>query len=226
MKKKLILGIIFLLPLSLVFFLNSGETKFKPLDIYYDLRNPEFDPSFLTAKNCPPNFVDSIWRVRDFALKDQNNRDFSLKNVEGKIFVANFILTRCTNSICPTMVAELVRVQEAFANPEYDIHLLSFSIDPEYDSPEILRQYATTYRANGDYWHFLTGDKAEIYQQAHCSYFVAAQSQGDYSTIDHADKLILVDKERRIRGYYSGTSRQEVDRLITEIQLLLKEYQR
>jgi protein SCO1/2 len=119
-----------------------------------------------------------------------------------------------------------VRVQEAFANPEYDIHLLSFSIDPEYDSPEILRQYATTYRANGDYWHFLTGDKAEIYQQAHCSYFVAAQSQGDYSTIDHADKLILVDKERRIRGYYSGTSRQEVDRLITEIQLLLKEYQR
>jgi protein SCO1 len=222
-QKKITLIMLLLIPLGIVFFLNSGEANFKPLTIYYDLRNSEFDPTFIEARGCTPNFVDSTHAVLDFDLLDQDSTTFSLGRIENKIFVVSFVLTRCAQGICPTMASELVRVQEAFANPEQDVHIVSFSIDPEYDTPNVLKQYATYYRANTDYWHFLTGSKEVIYKQAHCSYFVAAQDGKTFAQIDHADKLVLVDKKRRIRGYYSGTSRQEVDRLITEIQLLLRE---
>ncbi|MCC5943816.1 MAG: SCO family protein [Bernardetiaceae bacterium] len=224
-KKWLILGAIFIVPIFFIILVYSGENEYTTLDIYYDLRNPEFDPGFIEANDCEPNFKDSVHHVRHFELINQDSQQVKEADMRGKIYVANFILTRCTQNICPQMSSELVRVQEAFGERE-DVRIASFSIDPEHDTPYKLRKYAALYKANTKHWMFFTGEKEQIHQLAKCSYFIAIEDGGSYASLDHSDRFILIDKEGKIRGYYNGTSRQDVDRLINELQLLMREYER
>ncbi|WP_448518277.1 SCO family protein [Rhodoflexus sp.] len=209
------LMLILVLPaLAFLFLRGFGENEFA-----LPILNPE-------SGECAPNKVDGIHRIPSFSFINQDGLPFSEKDLEGKIYVTDFFFTRCPD-ICLTMSSELARVSEAVKNyPE--VVILSHTVDPRYDSAQVLKAYAERYKANPNQWIFVTGDKAAIYEQARCGYYIAAKPATADTEIDfiHSDKFVLVDKEKRIRGYYSGTRREDVDRLIMEIQVLLSEYKK
>ncbi len=161
-------------------------------------------------------------RIADFKLVNQNGDTITLQNLEGKIYVADFFFTTCP-TICPKMSDQMQRVYEKYLNNP-DVLILSHTVMPEVDSVSVLKAYADKYAANADKWIFLTGPKEDIYQLARKSYFaVISEGDGGVSDFIHTENFVLVDKQKRIRGFYDGTSEEDVDRLIKEISYLLKE---
>ena len=136
--------------------------------------------------------------------------------------VADFFFTTCA-TICPKMTTQMERVQEAYKTDDR-IVLLSHSVTPEMDSIPVLADYAALHNADPARWHFLTGDRKQIYSLARRSYF-ACQDEGDGGPDDfvHTENFVLVDPQRRIRGFYDGTNAGEVDQLISDIGKLLAE---
>ncbi|MCB0794574.1 MAG: SCO family protein [Flavobacteriales bacterium] len=184
---------------------------------------PVFHP-----KQLDPRLVDPAVRndpaphkVSDFLLTDQLGRQVSAAGVAGKVRVVDFFFTTCA-TICPKMTGQMARVQEAFRRDDR-VLLLSHSVTPEMDSVEVLAAYAELHDVDPGRWLLLTGDRAQIYSLARRSYF-AALDQGDGGPDDfvHTENFVLVDPEGRIRGFYDGTSKGDVDRLIADIGLLLK----
>jgi len=161
--------------------------------------------------------------VPDFSFKNQDGITIKREDFKGKIVVVDFFFSRCPG-ICPQMTNQLVRVQEKFKQDSL-FQILSFTVDPEYDSSSVLKSYALKYGAIPEKWHFLTGRKDSIYSLAQKGFFITAMEDKE-RPLDfiHSEKLVLVDREGRIRGYYNGTDSEEVDRLITEIQVLQYEY--
>ncbi len=182
-----------------------------------------------SPKDLNPDLVDEDQRdvyknhrIRDFELVNQFGDTVNNRFLEGKIYVADFFFTTCP-AICPVMSNELERVQDAF-DDDKQIHIVSHSVQPEYDSPEVLKEYAALHQANPNQWTFLTGDKAEIYSLARKSYFaVTTDGDGGINDFIHTENFILVDTKKRIRGFYDGTSSQDVDRLIKDIKILKDE---
>ncbi|RYG29073.1 MAG: SCO family protein, partial [Chitinophagaceae bacterium] len=138
-----------------------------------------------------------------------------------KIVVVDFFFTHCA-AICPRMTAGVKQVQQAFSKDE--LHIASISVDPERDSVGRLRWYQEKFSIDPANWELLTGDKKEIYKMARNSFMVVA-TDGDGGPADfiHSEKLVLVDKQKRIRGYYNGTDEKEVRALIADIQKLKNE---
>ena len=176
--------------------------------------------------------MDTVFHsIPNWKLTDENGKDFLGESLKGKIYVADFFFTRC-ETICPKMSTELTRVQDTFSQNE-DVQLASFSVDPTHDTPEMLRVYAKKYDAKAGKWHFLTGTKSQIYPLAIKGYFIPVADASEYDkavkspdeTFIHSEKLILVDKEGHIRGFYDGTDKKDVDRLILEIRVLVKIYE-
>ena len=159
--------------------------------------------------------------ISGFTMKDHQGQFTTAESWEDKIVVADFFFTHCP-SICPGMTKNLKRVQERFMNDSI-LLINSFTVDPERDSVTRLLSYATQFNISGN-WKLLTGDKTEIYRLARKSFLITA-TDGDGGPNDfiHSDKLVLVDKQKRIRGFYSGTSDVEVDQLISDIQKLKEE---
>lgn len=157
--------------------------------------------------------------IPEFELVTQDSTLRGSSQMQGKITIVDFFFTSCP-SICPIMSTEMERVDDAFRNnPEVQIY--SISIDPEYDSPEVLKNYALDHLASHK-WFFLTGDKSSIYNLARCGFILPTlDGNGVPDDFVHSDKFVLVDEQGRIRGYYSGTNREEVDRLILETKILL-----
>ena len=140
--------------------------------------------------------------------------------------MAEYFFTTC-GTICPIMNMEMQRVQEAF-NGNEGFKILSFTVDPETDSVAQMKNYADGHSADPKQWHFLTGEKKDLYQLARRSFFVLkpaeAENQGDVgSDFIHTNYFVLVDRQKRIRGYYDGTDSKEVDKLIEDIQKLMEE---
>lgn len=165
-------------------------------------------------------------RIEDFTFTDQTGSSFGLKNLKGKVFVAEYFFTTC-GTICPKMNVQMQRVQEAFRGKD-EVAILSFTVDPEKDTPEQLKSYADGHGADHKQWHFLTGTKETLYKTARRSFFVLkpaeAQNQGDVgSDFIHTNNFVLVDKKQRIRGYYDGTSAKDVTVLIHDIGRLIGE---
>ena len=159
-------------------------------------------------------------KIGDFSFTDQSAEDVSMDRASGKILIANFFFTACP-TICPEMTTQLSRVQKSIT-PE-DAVIFSFSVDPERDNPEILSLYADNYEVKSDRWHLLTGDKKEIYKVARNDFMLpVVEGDGGPTDFIHSELLVLVDHERRIRGYYDGTEEEEVDRMINDIQRLKK----
>ena len=159
--------------------------------------------------------------ISEFYLTNQDGEQRSLNEWNNKIVVADFFFTHCP-TICPKMTASLKKVQEAFEHKEILIN--SFSVDPERDDPEKLKAYTRKLNIETENWDLLTGSKTEIYKMARNSFMVVA-TDGDGGPGDfiHSEKLVLIDKKKRIRGYYDGTSKYEVDQLITDIKKLQNE---
>lgn len=163
-------------------------------------------------------------KIGDFTFTDQLNKPFGLKDVKGKVFVAEYFFTTC-GTICPRMTAQMERVHRKFKH-ENHFEILSFTVDPETDTVEQMAAYAQMHGADSQQWHFLTGKREDLYRVARRSFFVlkpaAAVNQGDVgSDFIHTNNFVLVDQELRIRGYYDGTDPKEVDELMMDIQRLL-----
>lgn len=183
---------------------------FRPSDV-----NPKLVDASLTGNNAPH-------RVGDFSFYNQLGETVTQKNLEGKIYVADFFFTTCP-SICPKMATQMQRVFERFKANE-QVMLVSHTVMPEVDSVPVLAEYAKKYGADGGKWLFLTGDKKHLYEMARKSYFAApGEGSGDEHDFIHTENFVLVDAKRRIRGYYDGTSTEDVTRLMKEIEMLLEE---
>lgn len=185
---------------------------------YYN--TPDLTPVWLT--NTTEVAQKITHRIADFSLRNQANQVVSQETVAGKVYVANFFFTSCP-TVCPKMTNLLKAVQDTFqTNPK--VTLLSFSVTPWLDSVPRLRRYAESKGVIPGKWHLLTGNRGQIYTLARQSYF-AEEAIGftrDSTEFLHTEHLILVDQDRRIRGVYNGTQPLEIDKLITDIQALLK----
>ncbi|SDM72395.1 SCO family protein [Siphonobacter aquaeclarae] len=157
-----------------------------------------------------------------FSLLSQDSVAVTNETFKGKIRVADFFFSRCP-TICPKLSAQLARVQDVFAS-DPDVVLVSHTIDPQHDTPSVLKRYGGQFDAQPGRWYFLTGNKADLYALAIKGYKLAVQDDSEKTpaseTFTHDSKLVLVDKEGVIRGYYDGEDREEVDRLILEIRIL------
>ncbi|WP_417265035.1 SCO family protein [Brumimicrobium sp.] len=165
-------------------------------------------------------------RIGKFEFLNQNGEKITHEDVQGKIFVAEYFFTTCL-TICPVMTEEMKRVQERFKGNQ-DVKILSFTVDPEQDDVAVMKAYAENHNAVAGQWHFLTGPKEDLYSLARNSFFVLkpaeAKNLGDAgSDFIHTNNFVLVDREMRIRGYYDGTSTEDINILMDDIDLLLNE---
>jgi protein SCO1/2 len=215
-KKAGIVAIILAIPAFVFLFLYSQGKNYYDLPIYFATDSAKVDGRYvITAAHTVPSFQ----------LTNQEGRPFSSEELEGNIFVADFFFTSC-GGICPKMTSQLTRVQEAFKNNN-NVKLVSFTVDPKKDTVETLASYAAEFKINPRKWSLLTGNKDSIYTLAQKGFYLPASQAGTDELPDfiHSERLILVDKKGRIRGYYNGTSKEDVDRLIREIQVLLYQYE-
>lgn len=167
--------------------------------------------------------TDTIYHaIQPFSFINQFHDTVTEKVIENKIYVADFFFATC-QSICPKMSSQLVHVQNAFKNDK-DVIILSHTVNPSHDTAEVLNGYAQSYGAIKNKWHFLTGNKKTIYDLARYSYLVnALEEDGSAEGFLHSELFILVDKQKRIRGFYDGTDSVAVVKLISDITLLKQE---
>ncbi len=181
------------------------------------INKPDFTPEWINKSDAG---YTSIHTIPAFSFTNQNGETITEKTVEGKIYVADFIFTRC-GSICPKMTANMGLIQDKFKNDD-EVILLSHSVTPEMDSVPVLKRYAENKGVISGKWHLLTGNKDAIYTIAKKQYY-AGDTIGYYQTGNeflHTENFILLDKKRRIRGVYNGTLPVEMDRLIEDIGTL------
>jgi protein SCO1 len=207
-----ILLVLLAVPVLIFVFLKSFGNNRYDLPVYYE------EGVISSLENC--NFTSGPHTIPAFRFSSQNNELISEDILLNKITVVDFFFTSCPN-ICPVMSKQLSRVQEKFKDDER-VNILSFTVDPEHDTRDVLQSYAQKFEANQGSWHFLTGEKENIYSLARCGFLLPVED-GDGSPEDfiHSEKFILVDGKKRIRGYYDGTDREDVDRLILEMNVLL-----
>ena len=167
--------------------------------------------------------TDTIYHtIQPFSFINQFHDTVTEKVIENKIYVADFFFATC-QSICPKMSSQLVHLQSAFKNDK-DVLILSHTVNPLHDTVEVLNGYAQSYGAIKNKWHFLTGNKKEIYDLARYSYLVnALEEDGSAEGFLHSELFILVDAQKRIRGFYDGTDSVAVVKLISDITLLKQE---
>jgi protein SCO1/2 len=193
---------------------------------YAELK-PERTLPVLEPSDFVPAVVDAAQRhvtrhrILPFTLINQLGDTVTLADVSGQILVTDFFFTRCP-TICPVMTSQLKRVQDAFRS-ESDVRILSHSVTPAADSVPVLAAYAQRYGADPERWWFLTGDKAHIYALSRKSYFSCLE-EGDGGDQDfvHTENVVLVDRAGRLRGVYDGTSEDEVNQLIADMEWLLE----
>lgn len=166
---------------------------------------------------------DTTWHtIPNFTLTNQLGNQVSLKDIDSnRIIVFDFFFTHCP-SFCPTLTRNMKTLQDAFGKTDTVVRFVSFSVDPIRDSVTVLKNYADKYGVNSDVWWLLTGPKETIYQLAQHDFKVAAVDSGEYNFF-HTDKFILVDKNRIVRGFYSGQDTLEIERLARDIGLLMLE---
>lgn len=189
----------------------------KVLKIYSpsDINKELVDPSMHNQKGSHT--------VKSFSLTNQDNKTVNKDTFEGKIKIVDFFFTTCGN-ICPKMTFQMERINEKMKT-DTNFVIISHSVTPTIDTPEILAKYAKEHNASLPKWHFLTGDKLQINDLARKSYFAAKKDwDGDLGDFIHTENFVLVDKDWQIRGYYDGTNTDDVNRLMKEYNILLKEH--
>lgn len=186
---------------------------------YYN--TPDFEPQFFESTQVASTKI--THQLKPFSFLDQYGQPISDTLLRGKVHVANFFFSRCTN-ICPNMIKQMQLIESEFGqNPE--VEMLSFSVTPWLDSVSVLKKYADKNNIKSKQWHLLTGDKNAIYTLARKSYF-AEENLGftkDNGQFLHTEHVVLVDKTLRIRGIYNGSLGLEMEQLAKDIKLLLAE---
>ena len=178
----------------------------------YSLQTPEKMLPIYSPRDINPELVDSTvqhigndHKIADFAFTNQNGKIITQKDYENTIYVADFFFTTCP-TICPKMTDNMVWLQKQLKKYP-SVKLLSFSVTPDIDTPEVLKKYAIRKRVDDSRWNLVTGDKKEIYYLARKSYLAVKTGKPEelYDMV-HTENFILVDKNKRIRGFYDGTN--------------------
>lgn len=167
--------------------------------------------------------IDTIYQtIPEFSFVNQDNNIVTGKDFDGKIYVADFFFTSCT-SICPVMHRNMLKVYEEFKGNK-EVKILSHSIDSKYDIPSVLKKYAVKLGITGNQWEFVHGSRDSIYTIAEKSYLTTVGEDKDApGGFIHQGWFILIDKQKRLRGAYDGTNEDQVQQLITDMHILLKE---
>ncbi|MCP4521252.1 MAG: SCO family protein [Cytophagales bacterium] len=215
-NKAGILLFLLVVPVFVFLFLRFLTTAYFDVKKYYPIGTE-------TVTRGGREVVDTLYHtIRPFSLTNQLGETFSSETLEGKLYVANFIFTRC-ETICPKMTSQLTRIQELYKNNS-QMKIVSISVDPTHDTPEVLKEYAESYRVMNDKWFFLTGEKEKIYDIAFTDLKIDTLEQSNASSeLIRSNKLVLIDWFGRIRGYYDGTDQKDVNRLQKEMQILLEQ---
>lgn len=202
--------------LALLAFTACKNNQTKVLPIYGD-RQP------ITKMVDGKQVTDTVYAtIPPFSFVDQNRQTISDKDLDGKIYVADFFFTSCP-SICPIMQRNMLSVFKAYQG-KADFKLVSFTIDPRHDTIPVLKNYAEKLGAKADQWYFLLGKKEDVYQLAEKNYLVSVSEDGRApGGFVHQGWLVLVDKKGRVRGAYDGTDKKQVDQLIADVQVLMDE---
>ncbi|RDY60049.1 SCO family protein [Flagellimonas nanhaiensis] len=186
---------------------------------------PVYQPSMVDQSlvDSTLHYKKKYHSIADFELVNQNGETITQENYKDKIYVADFFFTTCP-TICPIMTKNMAEVQDAILEDD-DILLLSHSVTPVIDSVPQLKKYALEKGVIDAKWNLVTGDKKQIYQLARKSY-LAVKNDGDGGPYDmiHTENFILVDKERRIRGFYDGTNSEEIAKLLEDLETLKASY--
>lgn len=214
MKRFIPAIIITIIGITIAYFMIDRPKTLKvynPIDI-----NPDLVDESIQS-------VDKYHRVGSFKLTNQDGKVITENDYRNKIYITDFFFVTCP-TICPKMTDQMHRVYNEFKDNN-DIMFLSHTVMPEADSVPVLKEYANKLKVSSDKWNFVTGDKKQIYNLARKTYF-AAITEGDGGVNDfiHTENFVLVDKEKRLRGFYDGTSKEDIDRLIKDINALLYEY--
>jgi protein SCO1/2 len=214
---------------KLFFFVFCGIAALV-LFLFYDALKPiktlsVYQPAMVNYElvDSTLQHVKKFHQIAPFKLTNQNGEIITQKEYEDKIYIADFFFTTCP-TICPKMTQNMANIQAQILD-DPQVKLLSFSVTPKIDSVAQLKRYAIEKGVLDRKWNLLTGDKKEIYALARKS-FLAVKEDGDGGAFDmiHTENFILVDPEKRIRGFYDGTDPIAMDELMEDIAILKQEY--
>lgn len=226
-SKKALTAVVLVVMLPVISYLlvksASERAMGMPGRYYYD--------SVVTVMRDGKINTDTIWHsVDDFKFRNQLGNTVSLSDLPNKVIVADFFFTRCP-SICPKLTANIRKFQDALSskdqfkqlNPSF-IQFLSFSVDPERDSVSVLKSYSDKYGINPDLWWLLTGPKKQIYDFSINELKLGlADGEGVDSNFIHTQKLVLLDKEHVVRGYYNGLDSEDLNKLAKDLVFIMLE---
>ena len=227
MSKRALTAVLLVIMIPVISYLlvkrASENSMGMPGRFYYD--------SVISVKRDGKTINDTIWHsVDDFKFQNQLGRTVSLAELPGKVIVADFFFTRCP-SICPKLTANIRKLQDALSskdrfkqlNPAF-IQFLSFSVDPERDSVTVLKTYGDKFGINPDVWWLLTGPKKQIYDFSINELKLGlADGEGVDSNFIHTQKLVLLDKEHVVRGYYNGLDSMDMNKLANDMVFIMLE---
>jgi protein SCO1/2 len=217
LKKIIILALILALPGFLYYLLTAkGKNRYEPLS-YFGPKQLAKTSHVVKGKSIP----DTIYHaIPDFSLQDQDGKAVSLETLKNKILIVNFFYSTCPN-ICGQVNKNITKLAAQYAHNKIT-KFISITVDPQHDNAAVLKQYGIKFDADSTRRLFLTGDTAVIYPLARQGFLVNALDEGNGNFV-YSDKVMLIDESHHIRGYYSGTSDDDMDRLDNEIKVQIAE---
>lgn len=217
-KDYKIFGIVFLIISAIIV-----TIIYNTLNVYQPL--PIYQPAMVSMDlvDSTLQYQKKYHKIADFSLVNQNGKTVTQDDYKDKIYVADFFFTTC-QTICPIMTDHMVDIQKEILNDD-DVMLLSHSVTPEIDTVAQLKRYALKKGVNDKKWNLVTGDKKQIYELARKSYLAVKDNPyaGPFDMI-HTENFMLIDKKRQIRGFYDGTNKEDIGRLLNDIEILKEEY--
>lgn len=177
----------------------------------------------LFLAGCGQQLEDSVsWEIEDFTFTNQNNEDVSLSDLEGEIWLADFVFTNCT-TVCLPMMANMTALQDQLKQEGLDVRIVSFSVDPTIDTPDVLKSYAENYGADLSGWDLLTGYSPEkIDEFAMENFRTLARKPENEDQVMHGTSFYLIDGEGVVRKYYDGIN-PPTDEILNDIEILMAE---
>jgi len=198
------------------------------ITVIYQILKPKemlkiFQPADVSTElvDTTLHYVKKYHTIADFSLTNQNGKTITQDDYKNKIYVADFFFTTC-QTICPIMTDHMVEIQEKLRDDD-DVLLLSHTVTPEIDSVAQLKKYAVEKGVNDAKWNLVTGNKKEIFDLARKSYLAAKDVPFSENDLVHTENFVLVDKKKRIRGFYDGTDAESIKKLLADIKILKQE---
>jgi protein SCO1/2 len=208
----LVLGLLSLIIVSIIY------SVLKPVEVL-----PIFQPSNVSAALVSPDIQHQkkYHTVGDFSLTNQNGKTITQATYDDKIYIADFFFTTC-QTICPIMTENMALLQKELSSNS-EVLLLSHTVMPDIDDVQQLKKYATEKGIDSSKWNLVTGTKEEIYTLARKQYLAAKENPDDPLGLVHTENFVLIDTQKRIRGFYDGTVEADMDRVLHDVSVLQNE---